>query len=76
MNFGKWMIRARKRARMTQQQLADLLGVHFSTISHWENERRAPPYQDCVRLARALDASEDEALRAAGYEPLEKMTAR
>ena len=33
----------RKRHDLTPSALADLLGVHKSQISRWENERREPP---------------------------------
>lgn len=51
---------ARQIARFTQQQLADRAGVHPSTISNLELDRRnygTAAYQDIVRLARALNVA-------------------
>lgn len=34
--------RARQRKRMTQQELADALGVSKSTVAHWETGKHFP----------------------------------
>lgn len=34
--FGMMLKQLRKRQRLTQQQLADALGVHRNTIGRWE----------------------------------------
>jgi transcriptional regulator with XRE-family HTH domain len=39
---------------MTQQHLADLLGVHVTTISRWETDQSVPALGQIRRLARAL----------------------
>jgi transcriptional regulator with XRE-family HTH domain len=39
---------------MIQQHLADLLGVHVTTISRWETDQSVPALGQIRRLARAL----------------------
>lgn len=52
---------ARRIARLTQEQLADLAGVKQATISQIENgEVTRPEYTTVARLARALNISPEE----------------
>lgn len=53
---------------MSQQALADALGVNKSTVWRWENESRAPESLDlAVRLADATRTPRDVAAAAAGF---------
>lgn len=40
--IGTTIRRARERKRMTQQQVADLLGVSRTSVDAWENDRAYP----------------------------------
>ena len=54
---------ARQIARLTQRALATKAGVHVSTISLLESDRREygkVAYQDIVRIARALNVDPEE----------------
>jgi DNA-binding XRE family transcriptional regulator len=53
---------ARKKANMTQQQLADKLGVSAQMISAWETGRRNPKYSTMKEIAKALGAPAMELL--------------
>jgi len=61
-SFGVWLIEARGRAGLTQQQLVDLCGldddgnprVHLNTIKHIENGVTQRP---AARIAEALKAA-------------------
>jgi putative transcriptional regulator len=44
----------RKKAELTQRQLADLVGVTESTIRNWENNRNGVEW--LVRVAKLCDA--------------------
>ena len=44
----------RKRAGLTQQELADALGVTQAAVANWETGRRCPPVKTLLRLAEAL----------------------
>lgn len=50
------LMKVRLRARMTQKQLADLLGVTISTVSNWERGVQVPRLT-FVQTKRLLDAS-------------------
>jgi transcriptional regulator with XRE-family HTH domain len=52
------IIEARKRARLTQAELAGRLGSHQSVVARWESGRTEPDFVTVVR-----------AVRAAGFEP-------
>lgn len=63
---------ARRIARLTQRQLADLAGVDVSSISMVESKKRvigAMSYQSVVRIARALNVEPDELFPVADIEP-------
>lgn len=45
---------ARKAQRITQQALADRLGVHRSTIANYEIERRRPSLSELKEIAKIL----------------------
>ena len=51
---------ARKRAGLTQKELAEKLGVDQSAVSFWETGKRAPRGAKLIRLANVLDCSIDE----------------
>src|SRR6266516_828961 len=58
-SFGELLKTARKRQRMTQQQLAHRLGVHANTISSWELGSYLPAARGVVlELARHLARDE------------------
>jgi transcriptional regulator with XRE-family HTH domain len=53
---GATIRRARKQLRMTQQELADKVGVTRTTVDSWENERSYPRRYD-VALEDVLGVS-------------------
>lgn len=42
MNFGKYIVELRKAAGMTQEELANKLGVNYRTVASWEKDRTEP----------------------------------
>lgn len=52
--LGEKIKTARKAQRITQQALADRLGVHRSTIANYELERRRPSLSEVKEIARIL----------------------
>lgn len=44
MNFSEKVIIVRKKLNLSQEKLAALLGVSFSTINRWEKGRSKPSY--------------------------------
>jgi len=56
-------LRALRRSRgMTQTELADALGTHYTSVSHVERGLRGLTIQQLVKLAKALRVSADEIL--------------
>lgn len=60
MTTGQLIKTARKKAGMTQQDLADKLGIPFQSISQWERDMRNPKIDTLQRIAEALQVSLDE----------------
>ena len=58
--IGKFIAELRKEKNMTQQELADKLGVTDRAISHWENGRRLPEYSLLKDLCCILSISINE----------------
>ncbi len=71
MDFGPYLRGLRRAQRLTQQQLADAIGVDFTYLSKIENGRVDPPSEAAIRhLAAVLEADPEEMLaRAAKVSP-------
>lgn len=50
----------RKRRRLTQQELADKIGVDGSAVAHWEAAKTWPRAEVLPKLAGALDSTVGE----------------
>lgn len=58
--MGNDLIReARKRKRLTQQQLAELAGTTQSAIARLESGRTSPSFDDVIRYLRLMDLDLD-----------------
>lgn len=51
----------RKRGRLTQKELADIIGVDRTTIAHWESGRHTPDNKRLDAYVEALGALRDAA---------------
>ena len=60
--IGKFIAKLRKEKNMTQQQLADKIGVSFKTISKWETGRGMPELSLLKPLSEQLEVSINELL--------------
>lgn len=56
-SLGERITKARRDMRMSQQQLADLVGVDRKTIGNWESNRVHVRYGDLMMLASTMDVS-------------------
>lgn len=54
MTVGERIKEARKKANMTQNELAQKMGIPFQSISQWERDLRKPKYETLARIATAL----------------------
>ena len=69
--MGKRISTLRKRAGLTQEQLADRLGVTPQAVSKWENDQCCPDMSILPELANVLGVSCDVLL---GKEPMDSVT--
>lgn len=60
MTIGELIKTTRKRAGMTQKQLAEKLGVSYVNISQLENDQRTPKYETVLSIAAALGVEWEE----------------
>ena len=58
--IGKFIVSLRKSKNLTQQELADVLGVTDRAISNWENGRRLPDISLLYPLSKALGVTINE----------------
>lgn len=59
MNFGDKLKALRKGQKLTQQQLAERLGVAKSVVSYYESGDRFPSYDVLVKIARTFHVTTD-----------------
>ena len=70
--IGKFIASLRKSKKLTQQELAELLGVTDRAISNWENGRRMPDISLLKPLAENLGITVNELISGEKI-PEEKM---
>ena len=58
-NFGETLKKLRKQDGLTQQQLADKLGLTKSVVSYYELQERYPSPEILVKLANIFHVSTD-----------------
>lgn len=66
LNIGENIIRLRHNRKITQEQLADFIGVTKASVSKWETGQSTPDIILLPQLATYFDVTVDELL---GYEP-------
>ncbi len=62
MSIGTTIKKLRRERDMTQEQLADYLGITANAVSQWECDRTAPDISQLPMLVRIFDISADELL--------------
>ena len=62
MTIGKRIAALRKEKGLTQEELADHMGVSPQAVSKWENDQTCPDISALPKLARLLGVSVDELL--------------
>jgi transcriptional regulator with XRE-family HTH domain len=68
-DYGRHLAELREAAGLTQQALADRLGVHQSNIAFWERWDKPPRGEVLPRLAEALGISIDTLLGITPHKP-------
>lgn len=67
-SIGSRIARLRKEKKMTQEALAEQMGVSSQAVSKWENDQSCPDISLLSKLSRALGVSTDELLTGEGNE--------
>ena len=68
-SFAQRLRKLREKAGFTQEQLAELIGVHEATIRRWELSQRQPRLEEIKKLAEALNLPENELLNGEIEQP-------
>lgn len=63
MSFGENFKTARMRAGLTQQQVADAIGLDRTAIAHYENNDSMPKPRNLNRLCELFDISLSDLLK-------------
>jgi len=58
-NFGERLKTLRKGQKLTQQELANRLGVAKSVVSYYESGDRFPSYDVLIKIARTFHVTTD-----------------
>ena len=66
MSIGTTIKRLRRERDITQEQLAEYLGISTGAVSQWECDRTAPDITQLPLLANVFDVSADELLEIDG----------
>ena len=62
MKFGENFKKIRLQCGLTQQQVADKLGIRQSNVSDWEIDKSRPEYEHLIELSKIYDVSISELL--------------
>lgn len=62
MNLGEKILKLRKQKRLSQETLAEQIGVSRQTISNWELNITSPNVEQLKKLSSVLNVSADELL--------------
>jgi len=69
MEIGKNILNLRKNAKLSQEQLAEKMGVTRQTISNWELEESSPDIKQAKELSKIFNISLDELVNNKEYIP-------
>ena len=69
--FGKYLFSLRKHAGLSQEELAEKVGVHINTISQWENGVYIPKTPKLKKLAEAFSVTETDLLNGPAKQEFE-----
>lgn len=72
MTLGEKLARARKEKNITQEQLADYLGVSRQSVSKWESDIAYPETDKLIRMSELFDCSLDYLLKESVSEKTDK----
>ncbi|RHP77527.1 XRE family transcriptional regulator [Coprobacillus sp. OF03-2AA] len=59
MKTGAKLKNLRKMKKLSQEEVAKVLNLSYSTLSRWENDTRIPTYEDLFKLGQFYGVSVD-----------------
>ena len=60
MDFGKQIKQMRLERKLTQEQMAEQLGVSRQAVSKWENNKNLPDLELIISMSRLFSVSLDD----------------
>ena len=60
MNLGEKLTKLRKENKLSQEKLADILGVTRQTLSNWESDITSPDLKQAKKISEIFEVSLDE----------------
>ena len=60
MTIGKMIVKLRREKRISQEKLAELLGISRQTLSNYENDITSPDLMQAKKVTEVFDISLDE----------------
>ena len=57
--FSERLKKLRKENKLTQNDIADIFNVSFTTVSSWELDKSRPSYETLVELAKYFNVTTD-----------------
>lgn len=76
MELGNKLIKLRKRDKISQEVLAEMLGVSRQTISNWENDLTKPDICQLKKISKIFNISIDEFLDNSVRDIIEKKVSK
>lgn len=70
--LGTRLKNLRKTKKLTQQQVADAIGVSKTSVIYWEKDENLPKYDSLMTLAQILGVTSDYLLNGKGGDSLDK----
>lgn len=70
--LGTRLKNLRKSKKLTQQQVADAIGVSKTSVIYWEKDENLPKYDSLMTLAQILGVTSDYLLNGKGSDSLDK----
>lgn len=61
--IGENLLTLRRRARLSQERVAEAVGVSRQAVAKWESGETTPDIANCAALARLYDVTIDELVR-------------
>ena len=58
-SFTNRLVQLRKKRGLTQQQIADKIGVNRGSYSNWEKGKREPSFENLIKLTNILNTTTD-----------------